>query len=147
MATNVQSTTSSSVGKSILAGVIAGLGGGLVFGAMMGVMDMLPMIAMLAGQEDPGVGFIIHMIISAFIGGVYGLLVHRFPATVRTAVIGGVLNGIVWWMLGALLLMPLMLGMMAMVLQIGQPQLMSLIGHLIYGIITGLLYNPLRQRL
>jgi hypothetical protein len=45
--------------------------------------------------------------------------------------------------LGALILMPLMLGMSAMVLQIGGDQWMSLIGHLIYGVVTGLAFLPL----
>jgi uncharacterized membrane protein YagU involved in acid resistance len=147
MATTVQSTTNVSIGKSVMAGAIAGLGGGLVFGIMMGMMGMLPMVGMLIGQESAVIGFIVHMVISAFIGGVYGFVIHRFPATTRTAVIGGVVNGVVWWVLGALVLMPLMLGMTAMVFQIGQTQIMSLIGHLIFGVITGLVYNPLRQQL
>ncbi len=43
--------------------------------------------------------------------------------------------------------MPLMLGMGDMVLQIGQPQWLSLMGHVIYGIVAGLLYIPLRKRI
>jgi hypothetical protein len=48
--------------------------------------------------------------------------------------------------LGALVLMPLMLGMGEMVLRVGQPQWMSLLGHVIYGIVTALLFIPLSRR-
>jgi hypothetical protein len=42
--------------------------------------------------------------------------------------------------------MPLMLGMSAMVLQIGGDQWMSLLGHLIFGVVTGLVFLPLSKR-
>lgn len=148
MTTTVSTQTQNpSMVKSIGAGAIAGLGGGAVFGMMMAMMGMLPMVAMLAGSEDPMIGFIVHMAISAAIGGVYGLVAGRLPQTMGTAVLAGAVNGVVWWVLGALIMMPLMLGMSAMVLQIGQTQWMSLIGHLMFGVITGLLFLPLIKRL
>jgi uncharacterized membrane protein YagU involved in acid resistance len=133
--------------KSFVAGAIAGLGGGVVFGLMMAMMGMLPMVAMLTGSQDAMVGFLIHMVISAGIGGVYGLVASRLPATGMTAVVAGAINGMIWWVLGALVMMPLMLGMAEMVFSIGQPQWMSLMGHLIYGVITGLIFLPLSKRL
>jgi uncharacterized membrane protein YagU involved in acid resistance len=131
----------------VIAGAIAGLGGGIVFGMMMAMMGMLPMVAMLVGSQNPLIGFIVHMGISAAIGGVYGLVARRFPATAGTAVVAGAVNGVIWWVLGALVLMPLMLGMTDMVFQIGGAQWMSLIGHLVYGVVTGLLFLPLNKRL
>lgn len=140
-------TSSTSRTKPVYAGAIAGLGGGLVFGIMMGMMGALPMVGMLARQENAIVGFIVHLLISAFIGAVYGLVVARFANSWTTAIIGGVINGIVWWVLGALILMPLFLGMSQMILVIGQMQWMSLLGHIIYGVVTGLLFVPLSQKL
>lgn len=137
---------SRSLGSSILAGGVAGLGGGIVFGMLMAMMGMLPMVAMLVGSENAMVGFAVHMAISAGIGAVYGLVASRLRQTTGTAIVAGVINGIVWWVLGALILMPLMLGMGAMVLQIGQTQWMSLMGHLIYGVVTALLFIPLSRR-
>jgi uncharacterized membrane protein YagU involved in acid resistance len=61
--------------------------------------------------------------------------------------IAGALYGVVWWVLGALILMPLMLGMTQMILAIGGPQWMSLLGHIVYGVVTGLLFVLLRGRL
>ena len=51
-----------------------------------------------------------------------------------------------WWVLGALILMPLGLGMANMIFQIGTTQWLSLMGHLIYGMVTGLLFVVLSRR-
>jgi uncharacterized membrane protein YagU involved in acid resistance len=66
--------------------------------------------------------------------------------SLTSSLIAGAVNGIVWWVLGALILMPMMLGMSAMVLQIGGDQWMSLIGHLIFGVVTALAFLPLSKR-
>jgi hypothetical protein len=108
--------------KLATSGAIAGLAGGLVFGIMMGMMDMLPMVGMLVRQENAVIGFIVHMVISAIIGAIYGLVAGRFAVNATTAFIGGILNRLAWWVLGALVLMPLMLGMSQMVFVIAQAQ-------------------------
>jgi uncharacterized membrane protein YagU involved in acid resistance len=54
--------------------------------------------------------------------------------------------GIIWWVLGALILMPIMLGMNAMVLQIGDMQWMSLIGHIVFGVILTIAYKVQSDR-
>lgn len=139
-------TQNPSLTKSIVAGALAGLGGGVVFGMMMAMMGMLPMVAMLVGSQDPVIGFVVHMAISAFIGAVYGLAAGRLPQSALTGVVAGAINGVIWWVLGALIAMPLMLGMGNMVLQIGNAQWMSLIGHVIYGVVAGLIFIPLAKR-
>jgi uncharacterized membrane protein YagU involved in acid resistance len=132
--------------KLVTSGAIAGLAGGAVFGMLMGMMGMLPMVGMLVRQENAVVGFIVHLLISAFIGAVYGLVAGRFPNNATTAIIGGIANGVVWWVLGALILMPLMLGMTQMVFVIGQAQWLSLMGHIIYGLVTAFVFIPLAKR-
>ena len=146
MSAQTASTRNSSVLSPIIAGVIAGLGGGIVFGMMMAMMGMLPIVAMLVKSQSPAVGFVVHMVISAGIGGAYGLVATRLSKKTSTAIVAGMVNGIVWWVLGALVLMPLMLGMGEMVFKIGNDQWLSLMGHLIFGVITGLLFLPLEKR-
>jgi uncharacterized membrane protein YagU involved in acid resistance len=141
-----KSNASVSVSKAATNGAIAGLVGGVVFGIMMAMQGMLPMVGMLIRQESAASGFMVHMLISAFIGAVYGIVISRFDLSSRTAVLGGVVNGIVWWVLGALILMPLGLGMTDMVFAIGQMQWMSLLGHLIYGLITAFVYRYMALR-
>lgn len=146
MTTAVSNTDNRSLVSSIVNGAIAGLVGGAVFGMMMALMGMLPMVAMLVGSESAVVGFIVHMAISAFIGAVYGVVASRLPQSTGVAIGAGAVNGVIWWVLGALILMPLMLGMSAMVLQIGSAQWMSLIGHLIFGVVTALVFLALSKR-
>ena len=145
-ATSTTGTGNRSLVSSFIAGAIAGIGGGIVFGMMMAVMGMLPMVAMLVKSQSPVVGFIVHMVISAGIGGVYGLAASRLPKTIVTGIVAGAINGVIWWVLGALILMPLMLGMGEMVLKIGGDQWLSLMGHVIFGVVTGLLFIPLSKR-
>ncbi len=144
--TTFQTGTASPL-RSIAAGGLAGIGGGIVFGIMMGMMNMLPMVGMLARSESALIGFVVHMAISVFIGGVYGFAARSLPSSAASALLGGAVNGVAWWVLGALVLMPLMLGMGQMVFVVGQAQWMSLLGHLIYGVITALLFIPLNRRL
>lgn len=145
-AVTVNQKVATSSTRLITSGAIAGLAGGAVFGMMMGMMGMLPMVGMLVGQESALIGFIVHMAISAFIGAVYGLVAGRFALNATTALIGGIINGVVWWVLGALVLMPLMLGMSQMVFAIGTDQWMSLLGHIIFGLVTAFVFIPLVRR-
>ena len=147
MATNVL-TENKSFSNFLVSGIIAGLGGGVVFGMMMAMMGMLPMIASLVGSQSPVVGAIVHMAISAAIGAFYGVAVTigRFNLSLGFAVISGMVNGVIWWVLGALILMPLGLGMSNMVFVIGTTQWLSLMGHVIYGIVAALLYVVLIRR-
>ena len=132
--------------KQAISGAIAGMAGGMVFGMMMGMMGMLPMIGMLVRVKSAFVGLIVHLMISAFIGAVYGSVAGRFALTRKNAVIGGMVNGVVWWILGALILMPLLLGMSQMVFVIGRDQWLSLMGHLIHGLVTAFVFIPIMKR-
>ncbi|MDQ7029215.1 MAG: hypothetical protein Q9O62_05265 [Ardenticatenia bacterium] len=144
MTTALRQTTS--VAGSITLGAVAGLAGGVLFGIMMAMMNILPLVGQLVGQPNSTVGFIVHMGISAIIGATYGVLAARLPRRWDTALVGGALYGVVWWVLGALVLMPLMLGMANMVLVVGQMQWWSLVGHLLYGAVTGGVFLVLAQR-
>jgi uncharacterized membrane protein YagU involved in acid resistance len=136
-----------STASSLKAGIAAGLIGGLVFGMMMAMMGMLPMVGMLIGVDSAFVGFIVHMGISATIGAVYGLVAARLPQSNVMTAVAGMVNGIVWWVLGALIMMPLMLGMTDMIFHIGQDQWLSLMGHIIFGLVTAFAFVPLSKRL
>ncbi len=135
-----------STSSPIKAGALAGLGGGVVFGMMMGMIGMLPMVAGMVGSSSALIGLILHLGISAFIGASYGLVASRLPARTSTHVAAGMANGVVWWVLGALVMMPVMLGMSGMIFTIGSTQMMSLMGHVIYGVVTALLFLRIYQQ-
>ncbi len=101
------------------------------------------MVGMLVGQQDARAGLVVHLVNSAIIGASYGVIAGRLSSRWPVAIVAGAVYGMVWWVLGALVLMPVLLGMTQMVFVIGSPQLMSLMGHVIYGVVTGLLFARL----
>ncbi|GAA5028054.1 DUF6789 family protein [Actinopolymorpha pittospori] len=64
-----------------------------------------------------------------------------------TRLAAGVAGGVVWWVLGALVIMPAWLGLNEMIFAINATALQSLVGHLIYGLILGVVYALTQARL
>src|SRR5829696_885050 len=128
--------------QRILGGVIGGIAGGLVFGAMMAVMGMLPMVASVVGSKAASVGFLYHMFNSVVIGALFGLVFGPFSRGYVQGAVLGLVYGAIWWVLGPLILMPLLLGMGGpqFGMALSPPMLMSLVGHLVYGLLTGVVY-------
>ncbi len=130
--------------KRIKHGVVGGLAGGVVFGAMMAMMGMLPMIGKMVGQPNAVVGFLVHMVISAGIGGSFGVLAGPLVSGRLTGVVSGAVYGMIWWFLGPLTLMPLMMGMGLGVnwnLGAAEAMLPSLMGHVIFGLVLGFVFS------
>jgi uncharacterized membrane protein YagU involved in acid resistance len=129
--------------RDLAAGAAGGIAGGVVFGALMAMMGMLPMVGMLVGREDAVVGFGVHMVISLGIGLGYAVVLGGLRASrqLSTGWLTGGAYGFVWWILGPLLLMPTMLGMGPMFAEaFSEMNLMSLMGHLAYGVVLGLVF-------
>jgi thiol-disulfide isomerase/thioredoxin len=111
---------------------------------------MMAMVAMVVRSESLVVGWIYHLFNSAIIGAVFGwLLGARAEAGSGSGTAWGTLWGLVWWVLGGLILMPLLLGMPAFAALRMPPMrtaaMGSLVGHLIYGGILGFAYARLRR--
>jgi hypothetical protein len=146
--------------KRAIAGALAGLLAGVVFGIMMQMMKapnpggeqvpMMAMVAMVVRSQSQATGWIYHLFNSALIGGLFGgLLGGRAEAGYGSGLRWGALWGLIWWVLGGLILMPLLLGMPAFA-ALRMPPMRpvafgSLVGHLIYGGILGLAYVRLRH--
>lgn len=132
--------------RALWLGAVAGLIGGIPFGIMMGMMGMMPMIGMLVRVESAFVGVLVHAAISAITGAIYGFFAVRFPQTWGNAAIAGLAYGVIWWVLGALILMPALLGMFQMIFVIERTQWMSLLGHIIFGEVLALSFVWLYRR-
>lgn len=133
----------------LTAGAIGGFAGALVFGAMLHMMGMIAMIGGLIGAENVAAGWIVHLVIGTLIGVGYSLTFGLQDQGYGAGAGYGLAYGGIWWVLGPLLIMPLWLGMPA--LQLGAQQFQSLIGHLAYGLILGLVFvavrGPTRERI
>jgi hypothetical protein len=136
--TAVTQTSNQMVQRSI-GGVVGGVAGGILFGGMMGGMGMLPMVAALVGSTSPVIGFLAHMVISVVIGASFGFLFGGRITDWGSGAVYGLVYGALWWVLGPLVIMPAMMGMgVQFGAAFSTPLLMSLVGHLVYGIVTGL---------
>ncbi len=135
--------------RELKLGAYGGLAGGLIFGMLMGMMGMLPMIGRMVGQPTAAAGFVVHMVNSVIIGAGFAIVLGRFANGTRSGVGLGLAYGGVWWILGPLTLMPLLMGMGFGVnwnVAAAAAMLPSLVGHLMYGGVLGLVYTWLRHR-
>lgn len=133
--------------SSIARGGVASLVGGLLFSVVMFATGSLGRVAGLVGSTSTVVGFVVHLIIGAFIGATYGLLFH-FESTDDASAIGwGATYGLMWWFLGPLTLFPILLGgTFAWTTTTADALLPSLVGHLIYGIALAITFRLLERR-
>ncbi|WP_219419018.1 DUF1440 domain-containing protein [Pseudonocardia nigra] len=124
-------------------GIAAGLAGGIIFGIMMTMMGMMSTIAMMVGSSSVAVGWLVHLVISAGYGVLFALIV---PAGLGVgATLGaGAVYGIVLWVIGPLLIMPAMMGMP--LFMFNTTAMMSLLGHIIYGLVVAGVLIGLRRR-
>jgi uncharacterized membrane protein YagU involved in acid resistance len=90
---------------------------------------------------------VVHLFNSALFGAVFGLLFARVANRPAVAVALGLVYGVAWWVIGALWIMPVWLGMSEMAFDVGTDQWWSLVGHLAYGLLLGILYVLLRPTL
>jgi uncharacterized membrane protein YagU involved in acid resistance len=128
-------------------GAIGGLLGALLFHVVMRGTSFTAVLATLVGLRSPLVGAAIHLAIGAVIGASFGLSFRRQTYDLGSALGWGVAYGFVWWIAGALTLLPLLLG--------GQPAwaapevtaaFPALIGHLGYGAVVGTTFYLLQAR-
>ncbi len=145
------------VRSKLAAGALAGLVGGLVFGIMMqmmsaptpggGKMPMMAMVAMVVRSDSMAVGWLYHLFNSAVIGALFGAVLGGRVRNTLSGIGLGAGWGFVWWILGGLILMPLLLGMPAFASLRMAPMrpvaMGSLMGHLVFGMITGLAFARL----
>lgn len=130
--------------NKITIGIYAGLFGGAVFGVMMAVAGMYPMIASLLGLESGIAGFALHFVISAVIGAVFGYALDGMVREGPGMGLGvGAAYGLVWWVIGPLLIMPAVMGMPLFAVE---AQMGSLFGHVIFGMTMGMIYYLLRAQ-
>ncbi|MFI1409881.1 hypothetical protein ACH4Y0_08170 [Streptomyces sp. NPDC020707] len=119
--------------RNAVFGALAGLVGGLVFGWVMALIGYLPTVAAIVRTDSSAVGFAVHLLIAAIVGGVFGVLVARQ----RELLFWGRAYGVLWWFLGPLTLLPVLLGKpVTWDVATAQALIPSLLGHLAYGAVA-----------
>ena len=133
-----------SLARALVAGGLAGIVGGWAFGQWMEKAHFFPLIAGLVGSSSPGLGKTLHFVIAVTIGATFGLLFQRDVRGYGSSLGWGLAYGIFWWFLGPLTLKPLLHGKAPdWSLTQGQELFGSLMGHIVYGLIVGVIYAAL----
>jgi len=127
--------------RSLGWGAVAGLVGGVASLPVMIATGVLPKVAGVDSSFGGARGLIIHLSVSALIGMTYGLLFRDESSSSGSGVAWGWLFGLIWWYLGPMTLLPLLLtGVCDWSTEAASALLPSLLGHLIYGAVTALTF-------
>lgn len=140
--------------RRVIASVIGGIVGGLVmavgallvgalFKAMFGITpnNILLQVADIVKSQSPVVGFVLHLIFSIIIGIGFGLVFGPLSTSYGRSIIFGLLYGAIWWVVGTLTALPLLTGQnVAWGAAFTLPFLPSLIVHLLYGLVTAVVF-------
>ena len=110
--------------------------GGMIFGMLMQMMNMIKTVAMLVSSTSTGVGWLIHLVISMVFGIAFLIGLSAIPLRAPAAIIG-LLYGVVLWVVGFLVIMPLKLHMS--LFHFDSMAWKSLMGHMIYGLILAII--------
>jgi hypothetical protein len=133
--------------RSVEWGGFAGLVGGIVSSPILLVTGVLPKIAGLDTSFGGVRGLLIHLVTSALIGASYGLLFRNEASSFGLGVAWGWLFGLIWWYLGPLTLLPMLLtGQIDWRPEAAASLLPLLPAHLIYGATTAFVFLLLERR-
>ncbi len=115
--------------------------GGWAFGEWMETVDFFPLIAGLVNSSSRDMGIALHFVFATMIGATFGLLFQRDVRGHGSSMGWGLAYGIFWWFLGPLTIMPVWQGNpIDWSYQRGSALFGPLMGHVIYGLVVGLIY-------
>jgi len=127
--------------RSLGWGAAAGLLGGIVASPVLLATHALPKIVGLGTSLSGFRGLLLHLLVSAAIGMTYGLLFRNEASSLGLGIAWGWLFGLIWWFVGPMTLLPLLLtGVCDWSTDAASALLPSLMGHLIYGATTAFIF-------
>jgi hypothetical protein len=130
-----------SLSRAIVVGGLAGIVGGWAFGQWMAKVNHFPLIAGLIHLSSRNAGVALHFVFAFIIGASFGLLFQRDVRGYGSCLGWGLGYGIFWWFLGPMTIMPLWQGRsLDWSYYHGQELFGSLVGHIVYGLIVGVIY-------
>ncbi len=127
--------------RALLGGSFAGIIGGWAFGKWMEQVGFFPLIAGIVHSDSRAVGVELHFAIAVIIGATFALLFQREIRGFGSSMGWGATYGICWWFLGPLTLLPWLTHRPIDWSEVHAATVFgSLVGHIIYGVIVGVLY-------
>ncbi len=117
-------------------GMIGGIIGGAAFGILMQLAGIMTTYATIIGGSKDIDAWFIHILVSAVLGALYGYSVYRVS---KSWLIGGLLFGFALWILGSLIVKPILMG--NALFTFDAQTWWALLGSLIYGVITSGIFS------
>ncbi|MHC4643844.1 MAG: NAD(P)/FAD-dependent oxidoreductase, partial [Planctomycetota bacterium] len=104
-------------------------------------LGMMADSAGLLGFTSIGAGYLSHLIIAAVAGSIFGIIFRYQAHSYAAKISSGILYGLLWWIVGPLTLSPLLMGRGPTwdLVEAGDV-FFNLIGHILFGGITGLAF-------
>ena len=130
-------------------GAISGLIAGIAFGAIMSHTEMMGMVGMLFDLEEVWLGWVIHFVFSIVFGIGFAAIVaidavSAWSDRPSRGAVSGLVYGIIVWVIGAAIIMPLWMGAVQPVdPPVPDWNMMSFAGHIGFGVVLGVLYPVL----
>lgn len=156
--TQTETTATTSTGlNDWQAGVVGGLVGGVAMGAIIWMMNPAVIVGAIAGlytlQGSAIAGWVAHLAHSAILGVIFATILSvgalsEYASRPAPSAGLGIIWGFVLWVVAAGLIMPLWLAAVGFPMVPPFPNWSlpgSLIPHLVYGVILGVLYPFLRR--
>lgn len=128
--------------RQVWLGITAGLLGGLAHAGLLIALIGAGAVSDLSGTDLPGTGLAVHLTLSALMGVVYTWLFNPAPESHPESLMSGLVFGLVWWMILALNLIPILIGKgpQWQVKDVA-PLFPGLVGYLLQGSAIGLGYH------
>lgn len=126
-------------------GLTAGLIGAVGYGILLQALGMIWVVGQLIGVPGPIAGWLVHLFVGTALGGVYAATFGPLPHNRLSGPVYGLVYGLIWLVLGVLILFPVMVNQP--LFQFGQPELVALAGHLVYGLAVGLVYVAVTRQI
>jgi len=128
-------------------GALAGFAGGIVSSPIMLKTGVLSGVGGFGTSFTILHSLVLHLLISSLIGMTFGVLFRNEAPSLGAGVAWGWLFGLIWWYLGPMTLLPLMLtGVCDWSADAASALLPSLIGHLVFGAVTAFVFLLLERR-
>jgi uncharacterized membrane protein YagU involved in acid resistance len=128
-------------GRAWVVGGLSGVLSGLIFSRWMYVGEFYPLLAGFGQLSTQSEMVALHFFVALFIGASFGLLFQRDVRGLGSSMGWGLGYGIFWWFLGPFTLLPLRSGNpLDWSADQGSALFGSLVGHITYGLILGVVY-------
>lgn len=134
--------------RALIIGGLGGLLGSWVFVWGLVGSDFYSVVAGIVRADSPAVGRLLHYLIGVTIGCSFGLLFDDEEQDAGSGLIYGINYGLLWWLIGPMILLPWLLGQDARpywTVATIQRFVPSFVGHILYGALVGWFYGLVNQ--